>query len=140
MVEKKEGNTMDCRNCGTLLTCREKHYKASGNFAEKTVLQWQNEDGTAHYSTKDGKNFSCNIPEGQEQSNPSQSTLSEPTAYQPPDTSLDAKIDKLIAKANSIQDTCVSILHIVSDIKTQGVKITTGAEQVKEIMEKHNEL
>ena len=58
MVEKKEGALMTCK-CGTELTCRTKDY--GGGFAPK--LQWQNEDGTAHYSTKDGKTFSCNIPE-----------------------------------------------------------------------------
>ena len=58
MVEKIEGATMTCLNCNTDLICRLKEY--GGNY--KSSLQWQNEDGTAHYSTKDGKNFTCNIP------------------------------------------------------------------------------
>ncbi len=32
-----------------------------GNF--QSTLQWQNKNGDAHYNTKDGKNFTCNIPE-----------------------------------------------------------------------------
>lgn len=72
MVEKKEGATMDCLNCGTELICRKKEY--SGNFA--STLQWQNNDGTAHYKTTDGKNFECNIPEEEEeQQDPTQKKL-----------------------------------------------------------------
>jgi len=61
LVEKVEGAEMTCRSCGTDLVCREKDY--GGNY--KSSMQWQNEDGTAHYATKDGKNFTCNIPEGE---------------------------------------------------------------------------
>jgi hypothetical protein len=59
LVEKKEGATMMCKQCGTDLICRLKDY--GGNYAP--ALQWQNHDGNAHYKTVDGKNFSCNIPE-----------------------------------------------------------------------------
>lgn len=62
MVEKKEGATMTCKNCDTDLICRLKEY--GGDF--KPTLQWQNFDGSAHYSTKDGKTFSCNIPDEDE--------------------------------------------------------------------------
>lgn len=48
---------MTCTNCGTRLVCHMSEYK--GDFKNK--LQWQNSDSTAHYSTKDGKNFSCNV-------------------------------------------------------------------------------
>ncbi len=61
MVEKKEGATMNCKQCGSNLICRTKDY--GGNYAPS--LQWQNSDGSAHYKTSDGKNFSCNIPEDQ---------------------------------------------------------------------------
>jgi len=75
LVEKVEGAEMTCRACGTDLICRMKEYK--GDFAPK--LQWQNEDGTAHYNTKDGKNFTCNIPDvdGQE-SKPTQKSSTIP--------------------------------------------------------------
>jgi hypothetical protein len=62
MVEKKEGATMACKNCDTDLICRLKEY--GGEY--KPSLQWQNFDGSAHYKTKDGKNFNCNIPEDDE--------------------------------------------------------------------------
>lgn len=62
MVEKKEGATMTCRQCGTDLICRTKDY--GGNFAPS--LQWQNFDGAAHYKTTDGKKFSCNVPDDEE--------------------------------------------------------------------------
>ena len=66
MVEKKEGATMTCKNCGTDLICRKKEY--GGNFAP--TLQWQNFDGSAHYKTSDGKNFTCNVPEDSVESPP----------------------------------------------------------------------
>lgn len=50
---------MSCKQCGTNLICRLKDY--GGSYAPS--LQWQNLDGAAHYKTKDGKNFNCNIPE-----------------------------------------------------------------------------
>lgn len=62
MVIKKDGATMICNNCDTELICRMKEY--GGNFA--STLQWQNYDGTAHYKTTDGKNFTCNIPDEDE--------------------------------------------------------------------------
>lgn len=58
MVTKEENAKMTCMKCNTLLTCRTKEYK--GDYAPK--LQWQNEDGTAHYKTTDGKDFTCVIP------------------------------------------------------------------------------
>jgi len=70
MVEKKEGATMTCKNCDVDLICRMKEYK--GDFAPK--LQWQNFDGSAHYHTKDGKNFTCNVPDDDKVSSPSAKT------------------------------------------------------------------
>lgn len=49
---------MTCLSCNTDLICRLKDY--GGDYKPK--LQWQNEDGTAHYKTNDGKNFDCIIP------------------------------------------------------------------------------
>jgi hypothetical protein len=62
MPEKKEGNTMTCNSCGTELICHMSSYK--GNY--KNQLQWQNEDGKAHYSTNNGKDFTCNVPKDDE--------------------------------------------------------------------------
>lgn len=61
MVDKKEGAEQVCK-CGTHIICNTKHYEAADNYPEKTVLQWQNPDGTAHFFTKDGKTFTCNMP------------------------------------------------------------------------------
>ena len=58
-VEKKVGNTMTCGTCGNKLTCREKTYPASGNYAARTVTQWQNEDGSAHFKWVSDDNYQC---------------------------------------------------------------------------------
>ena len=54
MTEKREGATMECRQCGVKLICRMSTYKHP--YTNK--LQWQNSDGTAHYKYDDGK-FAC---------------------------------------------------------------------------------
>ena len=54
MVEKIEGTTMTCHQCGEKLICRMSNYKPP----YKNKLQWQNQDGTAHYKF-DGKKFTC---------------------------------------------------------------------------------
>ncbi len=59
LPEKVEGAEMTCKGCGTELICHMSKYK--GDFKNK--LQWQNEDGKAHYATNNGKDFTCNIPE-----------------------------------------------------------------------------
>ena len=91
MVTKKEGAEMSCKSCGTDLICHNKEY--GGNYA--ATLQWQNSDGTAHYKTSDGKNFSCNIPE----EDPNQTKIPEPTrtgtastGVTPPPNNIDVKI------------------------------------------------
>ena len=55
--EKKEGVKTTCTKCRSEIICRMSKYS---NFENN--LQWQNEDGTAHYSTNNDKNFVCNIP------------------------------------------------------------------------------
>jgi len=62
LPEKVEGAEMTCKGCGTELICHMSNYK--GDFKNK--LQWQNEDGKAHYATTNGKDFTCNIPETDE--------------------------------------------------------------------------
>lgn len=63
IVIKKEGATQICGKCGTDLICRLRDYGG----AYGSTLQWQNYDGAAHFKTKDGKNYSCNVPEEEEQ-------------------------------------------------------------------------
>ncbi len=79
MVTKKEGAEMTCNQCGSDLVCRLKDY--GGNFASS--LQWQNSDGSAHYRTTDGKNFSCNIPDDAEEG---QTKITTPSATTPGDS------------------------------------------------------
>ena len=83
---------MTCKSCGTELTCRTKDY--GGNYA--STLQWQNDDGTAHFATKDGKNFTCNIPDGQE---PTVATPRDVTSFSP---SMDEKLDAMNTKLERI--------------------------------------
>lgn len=56
-IPKEEGKKINCQNCKSPLICRKKDYSGY-----ESKLQWQNEDGTAHYSTNDGKNFQCVMP------------------------------------------------------------------------------
>lgn len=54
VIEKKEGATMTCPICGSVLTCRMSNYKLP--YSNK--LQWQNQDGSAHFVFDSGK-FTC---------------------------------------------------------------------------------
>jgi len=45
-LNKVEGSKENCPSCGKEIICRTK--PASGNYPAK--LQWQNQDGTAHYN------------------------------------------------------------------------------------------
>jgi len=54
MVEKREGTSMICHQCNEKLICRMSKYRHP--FTNK--LQWQNQDGTAHYKYDGGK-FTC---------------------------------------------------------------------------------
>lgn len=98
---------MNCMKCGTLLTCHEKTYPETETFKAKTVMQWQNEDGSAHYSTSDGKNFSCNIPNDKSDNKPST------------DTNTKLYSESVEQRLDSLTGICQSILEIVSGIKMQ---------------------
>lgn len=54
MVEKREGAVMMCNQCGDKLICRMSNYRHP--YSNK--LQWQNQDGSAHYKY-DGGVFTC---------------------------------------------------------------------------------
>lgn len=96
MVQKTEGATMECRNCGTELTCRLKDY--GGNY--KSSLQWQNEDGTAHYKTTNGRDFTCNIAESDE--SPKTGETPKVSDFTPKNSSLEEKLDSLNNKVERI--------------------------------------
>ena len=99
IVVKKEGATQNCGRCGSDLICRVKDY--GGNFAP--TLQWQNYDGTAHYKTTDGKKFSCNIPDEDENAQtriPSESPTTSGNPPPKPATYVDAVIREGIENIN----------------------------------------
>ncbi len=54
VAEKREGAAMVCHKCGERLVCRMSRYMHP--YANK--LQWQNQDGSAHYRY-DGGAFTC---------------------------------------------------------------------------------
>jgi len=56
MPEKKEGVRTTCTKCRSDIICRMSDYTDHEN-----KLQWQNEDGTAHYQCID-KKFTCRLP------------------------------------------------------------------------------
>lgn len=89
MVTKKEGATMTCTSCDTDLICRLKDY--GGKFTPS--LQWQNHDGSAHYKTSDGRNFTCNIPDEQNQPDTSLLIQSTPLSQIP---SLEEEMKKIV--------------------------------------------
>lgn len=96
MVTKKEGAVMECKNCDSELICRLKDY--GGDY--KATLQWQNYDGTAHYKTSDGKNFTCNIPEEEGETKQTHIQSSPSTPGDAPQTprlvTLENKIDLIL--------------------------------------------
>lgn len=122
MVGKKEGATMVCNNCDTELICRKKDY--GGNF--ESTLQWQNFDGAAHYKTKDGKNFTCNIPEDDEAAQTRIPTNSEKTPqkiapYQMSAaelallTRIDQKIDSVLGDLERLKDMVTPLFQKMVD-------------------------
>ncbi len=97
LVIKKEGATTTCRNCNSDLICRLKDY--GGDYAP--TLQWQNFDGSAHYKTTDGKNYSCNVPEEDEAAQtriPTESTATTPGDTQPPPGTITRAEFQIIAR------------------------------------------
>lgn len=126
MPEKKEGNTMTCKNCGTELTCRKKDY--GGNFA--STLQWQNPSGSAHYKTSNGKDFTCNIPE-EEEKKPGE-TPKVPD-YIPNTPSNAEDILHIKNKVDSIHEMAAAVFQIMVDLQlTQDPKIKELFQKLKE--------
>lgn len=58
-VEKVVGKTMDCVTCGLRLICRSKTYEAYEEHPKRTVLQWQNDNGGAHYKWIGPEKYKC---------------------------------------------------------------------------------
>ena len=128
---KVEGQKMDCPNCGQEVISRLKEYK---DFPSK--IQWQDKEQTkAHFD----KNGACKGQ--QDTSETTQSTMQSEQSLSKGESNPEIiSLATLDDKIKTLHGMCEAILHIVSDMKTQGVKCMTGADEFKKIMEKHNEL
>ena len=114
IVTKKEGAEMTCNQCGTDLICRLKDY--GGNFAPS--LQWQNFDGSAHYRTTDGKNFSCNIPDDAEAGQtriPSESSPGEPPKPVPQNNDLRELLQSVDLRLQKMDEMVQAIFRFTVD-------------------------
>ncbi len=121
-VTKTEGATMTCKQCGTNLICRLKDY--GGTYAPS--LQWQNQDGNAHYKTSDGKSFSCNIPEDKIEG---QQTFTSPPPRVPgtnPPLPPNPQITEILNKLNELTPLITRIFEM-----TEAVMHYTIDEQLK---------
>ena len=121
IVVKKEGATQTCGKCGTDLICRLKEY--GGNFAP--TLQWQNFDGTPHFKTPDGKNYTCNVPDEEETAQTRIPTESPP-ARTPGDVATNSSH---LAILNAIDDVNLRIQKM--DEMIQAIFRYTVDEQLK---------
>ena len=121
-----EGQEMTCKSCGTELIAREKKYEG---FEPK--LQWQNEDGTAHYKFAGPGKFKCNIPKSEEQKQeetmdiPPQRTLIEaPTGGTDltniiPFKTMKDDIDLLNEKMDTLKDMVSEVIRMLADQKLE---------------------
>lgn len=108
MVEKKEGATMTCKQCGTDVICRTKDY--GGNYAPS--LQWQNHNGDAHYKTTDGKNFTCNVPVDNDIENPTVPGIDNSSQQSTTSKISDNKLlDEISLQVEKIYDMVQAIFH-----------------------------
>lgn len=128
MVTKKEGATMTCRNCDTDLICRTKDY--GGDY--KPTLQWQNFDGAAHYNTKDGKNFTCNVPDDDENAQTrisSDETSPTTTPGDTPGTITRAEFQTMAHLEEKVEELNIRLIKI--DEMVQAIFRYTVDEQLK---------
>ncbi len=107
---------MQCKQCGTDLICKTKDY--GGNYPP--ALQWQNADGTAHYKTEDGKNYTCTLPD--DEVGPVHATADAPGQTQIVRTAGDAPSNlshielSLISQLNEKLDHAIDILERVDEM------------------------
>ena len=116
---KTEGETKECDSCGMDLVGRLTDYK--GRFPDK--LQWQSAtERKAHYD-KDGNCKESTTPNEIELKPKDQSTLqSESDLSKGESTPEIISLATLDEKIKTIHGMCEAILHIVTDLKTNGVK------------------
>ncbi len=116
---------MTCSQCDSELICRLKDY--GGNFPPS--LQWQNYNGTAHYKTTDGKNFSCNVPNEEETAQTRIPSETATTPGTPPPSPTLATSSSNLAILNAIEDTNRKLLSM--DEMIQAIFRYTVDEQLK---------
>jgi len=102
IVVKKEGATQTCGKCGTELICRLREY--GGDYG--STLQWQNYDGEAHFKTNDGKKYSCNVPDEEEQTQTRIHTPPPATTpgVPPPNNNSTDILSQIIAIKNTVEN------------------------------------
>ena len=111
----EEGEKMDCPNCGQELISRLKEYK---DFPSK--IQWQDKEQTKAHFDKTGN---C---KGQQenQSETTQTTMQSEQSLSKGESNPEIiSLATLDARLKTIEGITQSILHIVADMKTEGVKI-----------------
>ncbi len=113
---------MTCTQCGSELICRLKDY--GGNFAPS--LQWQNYEGSAHYKTTDGKNFSCNVPDEEEKE---QTRIPSESATTPTPQPPSATTSSNLAILNAIDDVNLKLQRM--DEMIQAIFRNSVDEQLK---------
>lgn len=113
---KEEGQKMNCPNCGQELISRLKEYK---DFPSK--IQWQDKDQTkAHFD----KNGGCKGQQENHSENTTQTTMQpEQSLSKGESTPEIISLATLDEKIKTLHGMCEAILHIVTDMKTEGVKI-----------------
>ena len=133
---EEEGQEMTCKSCGTELIAREKKYEG---FDSK--LQWQNEDGTAHYKFAGPGKFKCNIPKSEEQKHDDAVNIApqrKPATleYHPPGST--AELGNVVVPSNKVIADDMKLLHEKLDNLKEMVSevIRMLADQKLEQMEK----
>jgi len=111
---KTEGNSGACWRCSNTIFCNKIEYNG------QPKLQWQNKDRKSHY-TKDGdckKDTTQQTADSQQTKFGDEQNLSKGESH--PETislyTLDEKLDK-------IKEIETFILHLITDLKTNGVKM-----------------
>jgi len=136
MVEKTEGAKWDCVTCGTHLVCRMKDY--DGDF--KSKLQWQNEDGSAHFSY-DGHDFSCNTPPNSDTSSTPDPNPTPPSETSKDDSDVQRQAEKEMNEdpsSSTPQQTFTMKGNKITDnwIKNEMVLLSHMADQISIFLEK----
>lgn len=120
---------MTCKQCGTDLICKTKDY--GGNYPP--ALQWQNIDGTAHYKTTDGKNYTCVLPNDESgpvhvtADAPGQTHLTKTAGNVPSHIEL-----SMLSQLNEKLDHAIDILERVDEMSQAVFRYTIDQQEKKQ--------